>query len=198
MIVLDILIVAYCIWVGTQWRDIRYGFKSLWSHRTGPWFEFKYDFWKASRGFTRPYYKTKQFVKNFIFWLPILWDDAWFDGSYLLHIIERKCRRDSYEFYNHGIAMDHKEIAYELMEAAEICHRLQDEHESYWEPAYSNHRAKWHPYTDLGDLDSLVSEERTEAEHAEFRAIMVIAEAKEQADYNRLGYLMSRINFWWD
>lgn len=147
----------------------------------------------------KPFRVVRRFFRNLIFWMPILWTDRWFDSSYLMRIIERKCRRDAYMYYLHGHCADNKNVAYELMDVSECCRRLQED--EYFEPAYTKHVEKWgwNPIiSSMYEGKSIFTAEQLAQERAEFKVIADAAYAAEKADVELLSKLFLNIKTWWD
>lgn len=117
----------------------------------------------------RQFFKSiRRFLKNIPFYLPIMWDDRWYDSSYLLKIISKKCARDAKRYELDGQSQVHMTIANQLWEVADICKRLQDPDAGY--PIEE-------PYTQQARLN---------------------AYALEQADISRLSILFTHVSNWWD
>lgn len=118
---------------------------------------------------TRQFFKSiRRFLKNIPFYLPIMWDDRWYDSSYLLRIIAKKCARDAKSYAIDGQSQVHIEIAKQLWEVADICNRLQDPDVGY--PIEE-------PYTQEKAME---------------------ANKLEKDDITHLSVLFTHVREWWD
>lgn len=168
---------------------------------TADWYEVSYQWRKVICHLEMPYRHIKLFIRNLIYYTPFLWIDSWWDHTFLLYILERKCRRDSQQFREHGCAEESKKIADELQDIADICHRLQHEYEAYDEKRYDDHDKKWGESPDfLGNRSrpNASTTELKEQERKEFRQLTTDAENEKQKDCVFLGFLFMRIRNWWD
>lgn len=72
-------------------------------------------------------------IKRIFTWLPIIWNDRWFDYTYLLQIIEFKLRNDAKQYIKNGHCVDSDKYGRQMILAANLCERLtKDEYYSPW------------------------------------------------------------------
>ena len=165
------------------------------------WYEVKYHWSKVIGTFENPYYSMKQFISNLIYYMPFLWKDSWWDHSYLLYIIERKCRRDAKMYRKRGHHEGKDETADEIDQVAELCHKLQNEYEYYEDWRYDSHDIKWGPmpnFLSKKPRPKATTPELEKQEHDEFRALIDDAEKEKKKDCVFLGFLFMRCRNWWD
>jgi hypothetical protein len=129
------------------------------------------------------YKELKRRIQSFILWAPVLFSDRWFDSAYLLKIIERKCRYDSYMYFVHGVAQSSGVVSEELKIAAEICHRLQ------------NLDAYYDKY--LGPIREDKSKDRWVSD-SEFAECLAKGNKDMNDDLSRLAELFKKIHTWSD
>ena len=65
-------------------------------------------------------------VRRVLYWLPIIWSDRWWDGAFLLRIMEAKLRWDAKHYQDHGISSCADRHAKKMLIAAALCKRLQE------------------------------------------------------------------------
>jgi len=83
------------------------------------------------------YYKFRRIIG----WLPVLWDDCYWDQSYLLRILEYKLREMAKFHRDHGHCMKSGRTAKQLFEASYLCKRMANEDYSSgpeWQPLISS------------------------------------------------------------
>ncbi len=207
-----------------SFRDVRfsvkYFFKDLYYFlRTGDqWYEVKYQAWKIYREITQPLRAVK-----YVFWRmwkyrSILWNDFDWDHGFLLELLELKFLNMAKYHRDYGITECRGEIAMELFECAELCHRIHED--DYTRVEEDAHEAKWGKIQDehiplidefgtdkLGNpkmyqwkmwRDKANTEELKEQELAEHRVIWDLAAQRKAADLKRLGELIQKMEYWWD
>jgi hypothetical protein len=138
----------------------------------------------------------KRSIKSFLLWFPVLFADRWFDYSYLMRIIERKCDYDAEMYLKHGVGSNNLTIACDLHEVAQICHRLQDVDLNYYDQFLTPHNDKWkeaHQPSLYPRTDTSKSQELTE-----FLAAADKGNAAMQIDLNRLTDLFKKVYTWSD
>jgi hypothetical protein len=176
-----------------------------------PWYEVKYNLWNLWDDFLTPYSSLKHFFKNLIYYAPLLWNDSWFDHTFLLAWIERKCRRDADMYKKHGHLVSYLKTAKDLEEVADICNHLQNEHDYYDEAALRAHDRKWGKWPMrfkkisgtstsrlVGERAKVKTPRQKVQEHKERMAIYYLIESRKRKDTRRLGTLFHRIRCWWD
>lgn len=179
-----LLSASYLAWLISNWRTWRYHIHGLiWQER-----HTKYYLSNLLGDFLYPYRQVKQFVLNLYFYLPMLWNDRWYDSGYLLEYLTNRLRRDARMYETHGHHSEFQIQANEMKEVADICERLhKDEYFNAF--GYDSHLIKW---------GNEIVKERTEQELIEFRIISKQAREAEENDLKRLGELFTHIRNWWD
>ena len=165
------------------------------------WFELTYKYRKIWYHLEHPYDKTRQVVGNLIYYAPFIWKDSWFDHSFLLDMIERKCTRDAKYYRSRAMAASADTTADELEKIATICHKLSNEFEEYEEPLYDAHDLKWGKNKDWLNRHSrpnATTPELQQQQHDEFIQIMKDYEKAKQCDCVLLGLLFMHCRSWWD
>ena len=81
------------------------------------------------------------FIRNLIYWLPILWDDRDWDSNYLLRILIHKLNGMEKHIREHALIADAEEIADQIQSVA---HDLSIVEGGLLEDAaYAEHTRKW-------------------------------------------------------
>lgn len=63
-------------------------------------------------------------IKRIITWIPIIWNDRWWDSCFLLKIMETKLRQDAKNYREKGITVNSNQYAKQMLTAAILCKRL--------------------------------------------------------------------------
>lgn len=85
--------------------------------------------------------KLRRFLSNIkrVFkWLPIIWNDRWFDNAYLLRIIAFKLRQDAEKYINEGHCLHSERYGHQMIVAANLCERIIED--DYYTPWHVNLR----------------------------------------------------------
>ncbi len=69
-------------------------------------------------------YQFKTGVVNIYQWFPIIWGDRWYDYTYILILLEKKFNLMVPKFQVEGHLENHLEVAHDLQQCSDICHRL--------------------------------------------------------------------------
>ena len=119
------------------------------------------------------------FIRNLIYWLPVLWDDRDWDYNYLLRILIHKLNGMSTNIREHGTHVDAEEIADEIADIAYSIGLV--ERDVLVDGAVRTHEGRW----------GQVSFERVPIDKASYRLHVsyafavtpqTIAEANEELD----------------
>jgi len=87
-------------------------------------------------------------IRNVFIWLPIIWEDRWYDSDFLLKMLEFKLDRMATRFEKHGIAVGAERDAKRMRICAVLCrHMMEDNYtfdeESNWKPSYFSKNKTW-------------------------------------------------------
>lgn len=133
---------------------------------------------------------------SFKLWIGMLFADRWFDYSYLLRIISRKCKHDAKKYETKGIGAEANIVAKDLYEVANICDRLTDEENYYLAAGRIAFEKRWDPAHTISyytRCQTSIDQERNERLELNKK----VAELMNK-DAERLGELFKKVLEWSD
>ncbi len=146
-------------------------------------------------------------LRRILYWVPILWNDRWWDSFYFLQIIEHKLRYDLERYRKCGMAEDADRNARQMQIAAELCRRIsKDNYTTPWEKeaVESGRRLMNYMESNLiekGDLISFSSEGYQENPDLRRKAHWAF-EREDEMKRQDLDYLLrlfrKHMFSWWD
>jgi len=147
----------------------------------------------------------KQGIKNLVVWFPIIWNDRWWDHTFLYDILRFKLGLMEKFFRKYGHHINAEKDADVMKHCCDILDRLiADE---YCEEAYKEHGLKWGRMDMKVDSDGVLdftrpnvkTDEDKFIEHEEFLECVKVENQLEKDDIKELFKIMSRnIRKWWD
>lgn len=169
-----------------------------------PWFEVKYAFLETGEVFLTPYHNAKFWGGNLIHYLPVIYNDCWWDSHFLLRVIERKVRRDAKAYAIGGHLESSIDTGNQLLELANICRRMLDE--DYCKEEWKAHDKKWGPLIDQSEgpnawhmgRERACNKQLEEQECDESDDLFKLEERRHNADVKRMSELFLNIRSWWD
>jgi hypothetical protein len=147
-------------------------------------------------------------IKNVLYWLPVIWDDYWFDYVYLLKIMRHKLMQMAPAFRDKGMSVDSEDQATEMEEVIAALHRLIEN--DYCKDDLHTWCEKWGKMVSEPDenrpgwrrfvgFENEHTPEDTEQVHAENRAMCEKEEMLRMADRMAIAHaLMFQLEGWWD
>ena len=144
------------------------------------------------------FYHPVMRAKRFLDYAPILWQDEDYDWSAILRMLQYKIKRTRLHLEDHKMFEGFEEACAEMLEAETIIDRILKE--SWLEEEFEAHMKKY----PLQWKTNEKGEEYLESTHdkpqgVEFKSLHERRRALEEADWNRLGFLIStHLRGWWD
>lgn len=138
-------------------------------------------------------------VLRFFEYAPFIWEDEDYDRNYILYMLRYKIKRTRLHIADHNLFESTPEKVAQMQEAEDIIGRLT--RGLYLEDEFDAFQKKYPPAPAKLGEDGLWYHESThdKPEGAEFRALSERMRALEDADWKRLGEIIStQLNGWWD
>jgi len=174
------------------------------------WPEVSYSFYKLRSDFFYPVYNLFKQIGVICSYLPVLWKDRDWDGSYFLYLARYKLSRME-KCIRHGSYVNCEKDADKIKKTIDMLDRMiADEYEEIF---FKPHDEKWgkpkmswkdvpnHPgcCEAIFERSGVKTKEDEEMERKEFMETMKLAEKEHQNDYNKFfGMLARNLRRWWD
>lgn len=155
-------------------------------------------------------YRIRQFFRNIkrvFYWIPLLWEDRWFDSSWLLLIMEKKLRYDADHYMKYHVAVGGERRAKQMLTCAILCKRLaSDDYKTPWDAGARESSWRMWNYMvgnvkKVGSLIIHTSEGYVEDPKLsrEFRWATEREDEMKQQDRDLLFKIMKKhLFYWWD
>jgi len=150
-------------------------------------------------------------IRNLIVWFKVIWQDRWWDHSFIYTMLHKKLSLMEYSIRNHGHHTNRGKDADKIKKCVLLLQRLMDD--EYHETAFKRHYEKWgEPELNWKETEGdsrlveclithagVKTQEDKKLERKQFKTAAEMENHLRQQDIDMLFDLMKKhIQTWWD